>query len=133
MRTNWHSSTSTSNNIASIILALSCLFLLLAPCIAHGTAKQVTSKIYATMTDERFGGCMALIDMPFELACPTNRSSQGWVTFGCTGQFGSINTANEAFRQAQLAMVGKDKLTVVVDDEQSQAGQCYAYRTIYSP
>ena len=127
------SQNTSSNNAISIILALWCLILLLAPDGAMALRKQASSKVYATMTDTQFGGCMALIDMPDELFCPTNSAGQGWVTFGCTGEFGSINTANEAFRQAQLAMVGKDKLSVVVDDERTIANQCYAYRTIYSP
>ena len=117
----------------SIITALFALILLLAPNGAIATTQQVRTNIYATMTDERFGGCMAQINMPYTLDCPATNEGKGWVTFGCTGELGSIYTAKDAFKQAQLAMIGDQELTLVVTDSKKLGNQCYASRTIYTP
>ena len=117
----------------SIITALFALILLLAPNGAIATTQQVRSDIYATMTDDRFGGCMAQIDMPYTLDCPATAEGRGWVTFGCTGELGSIYTAKDAFKQAQLSMIANQQLTLVVTDSKKLGDQCYASRTIYSP
>ena len=114
----------------SITLALACLFLLLAPSVALGAKRQVSSPIYATMTDELYGGCAVYIEIPTNLNCPVQSNGRGWVTFGCTGQFGSIGTASKAFEQAQVAMLEGSNLIMVIDDQQKQAGTCFAYRTI---
>ena len=114
----------------SIALAIACLFLLLAPSVALGAKRQVSSPIFATMTDEKYGGCAAYIKMPTYLNCPAQDNERGWVTFGCTGQFGSIGTAAKAFEQAQVAMLDGSNLIMVIDDQRKQAGTCYAYRTI---
>lgn len=114
----------------SIALALACLFLLLAPSVALGAKRQISTPIHATMTDETYGGCAAYVTMPTSLDCNTQDNGRAWVTFGCTGQFGSISTANKAFEQAQVAMFEGGKLTMVIDDQKKQANVCFAYRTI---
>jgi hypothetical protein len=117
----------------SIITALFALILLLAPGGAIATTQQVRTNIYATMTDERFGGCMAQIKVPYQLNCPTDVNGRSWVTFGCTGQLGDSWTAREAFKQAQLALLDDKQLTLVVTDTKKLGNQCYASRTIYTP
>ena len=133
MRALWRRLINISHDeCVSIITALFALILLLAPNGAIATTQQVRSDIYATMTDERFGGCMAQIKVPYQLNCPTDVNGRSWVTFGCTGQFGDTWTAREAFKQSQLAMLDDKPLTLVVTDTKKLGNQCYASRTIYS-
>ena len=133
MRTNCHSSTSTSSSAAtssdviSIILALSCLFLLLTPSIAHGLSKGFNTNIISTLTDSNdFGGCMIKVDrVPDELSCKQNTSGVAWLSSRCDTESG-----RDSFRQAQVALLTTGKLAVWVDDTDTTEGFCNVYRTI---
>lgn len=76
-----------------------------------------------------FGGCMALLDTPVNLAtnspnCPSN----GWITFSCSATFTSQDIAYRMLDQAQLAKALGRPVTVVVDDTKKHNGFCFANR-----
>ena len=100
--------------------------LLAAP--ASALTAEVAAEVTRTLTvsDERFGGCMAALSVPPSeegLDCQTK-----WVTFSCTGVYASKSSAQRMFDSAQMAFVTGRSVRVWVDDEKKHNGHCFADR-----
>jgi hypothetical protein len=102
------------------------------PGIAYCAVAAVTTNITRTLSDEQYyGGCMAEVDTNLGsagLACSSN-----WVSFSCTGDFTTSDTAHRAFDMAQIALVSGARTRVYVDDSRKHNGACFAYRLFLYP
>lgn len=86
------------------------------------------AKVVQTQTHSRnFGGCMAKLQPGPETLGGVSCKA-GWVTFSCTGDFGTKSSGQNSLSQAQLAMIRDKPVFVVVDDGFKHNGYCYAPR-----
>ena len=76
-------------------------------------------------SDERFGGCMAMVDKTISTAVST--CPDQWVTFACDGSFNnSISRAMMKWENAKLAYALGKSVFLRVDGNKTANGYCYA-------
>ncbi len=88
---------------------------------------KVTAYVTQVTTDDKnYGQCMAKLSVPIAdsgLDCPKSN-----VSFSCSGDFNSKDTAYHKFEIAQISLALDKKVIVYVDDTKKHNGYCYAYR-----
>ena len=104
--------------------------LLAAPVTVTATTLSFDAKIRRTLasTDEKFGGCMVLLDVSPSgegLSCNTGNN---WVTFSCTGEHVSKSSALRMFDSAQMAFMTDRSVRVTIDDSRKHDGWCLVER-----
>jgi len=80
------------------------------------------------MDDERYGQCMAQLDVLIAssgLDCPSN-----YVTLSCSGDFSTKDIAYHKFENAQMSLALNKRIKVYIDDTKKHNGYCYAYRVV---
>lgn len=86
------------------------------------------AKVLQVQTHSRnFGGCMAKLQ-PGPQTVAGVSCKAGWVSFSCSGDYGTKSEGKYAFDVAQLAMIRNKNVFVVVDDGYKHNGYCYAPR-----
>jgi hypothetical protein len=107
--------------------AVGCVLVLLLPMLATASTGWVVGTVNRTLSDSlNFGGCMAQLSVPpvsAGLDCKGN-----WVTFSCTGELGPRDAANRSFETAQIALVSRANVAVLVNDAKKHNGYCFATR-----
>ena len=96
----------------------------------QATTVSIDTRITRTLAaaDDRFGGCMAALDVaPSDsgLDCPVGSK---WVTFSCTGEHATVTEALRMYDSAQLAFVTERRVRVWVDDTRKHNGHCFVTR-----
>ncbi len=104
--------------------------LLLAPALATADVARLEAYVTRTQISDagRWGGCMAMLDREVAetgLDCPLR-----WVSFSCTGDFTSQNTAYRMMETAQIAQLSNQFVSLYVDDSKKHNGICYANRIV---
>ena len=97
--------------------------------LTQATPVSIEANITRTLAAaDRFGGCMAALDVaPSDsgLNCPVGSR---WVTFSCTGEHATKADAMRMFDSAQLAFVTGRRVRVWVDDTRKHNGHCFVSR-----
>ena len=97
--------------------------------LTQATPVSIEASITRTLAAaDRFGGCMAALDVaPSDsgLNCPVGSR---WVTFSCTGEHATKADAMRMFDSAQLAFVTGRRVRVWVDDTRKHNGHCFVSR-----
>ena len=97
--------------------------------LTQATTESIEARITRTLAAaDRFGGCMAALDVsPSDsgLDCPVGGK---WVTFSCTGEHATKSDALRMFDSAQLAFVTGRRVRVWVDDTRKHNGHCFVSR-----
>lgn len=121
----------SSSDTSSIVLALTCLFLLLFTMPVASTTREIRTDVLRVLSGENFGSCMILVNtMNNALKCPKGGEQGWWVSLDCNGEYGSTINARESLDQATLSMLMKRKLSVRIDDGEKIDGYCVAQQTI---
>jgi hypothetical protein len=105
--------------------------LLLLPTTAHSATKAVRSPVYGILTGDNYSGCMVQIgEIPTDsgLDCPIK--SRTWVTLDCHGRRMEQSAAANNLRQAQIAILTKDQITITIDDSYKASGWCLGKQII---
>ena len=75
---------------------------------------------------------MVLVDQPLRdvgLDCPSS-----WVSFSCTGDFATKDSASRSFDMAQIALLTGATVHLRVDDTKKHNQYCFASRIdLYAP
>ena len=115
---------------SAIIATLGALLLLL-PTTAHSATKAVRSPVYGILTGDNYSGCMVQIgEIPADagLDCPIK--SRTWLTLDCHGNRMEQSEAANNLRQAQIAILTKDQITITIDDSYKASGWCLGKQII---
>ena len=104
--------------------------LLAAPVTATATTLSFDARIMRTLTstDEKFGGCMVLLNVSLSGEGLDCTASRNWVTFSCTGEHVSKSSALRMFDSAQMAFMTDRKVRVWVNDNLEHNGYCLVER-----
>ena len=90
--------------------------------------KSYKANVLQIQTHSRnFGGCMAKLQPGPETLSGISCKA-GWVSFSCSGDFGTKSEGQNAFDAATLAMIRSKPVFVVVDDGYKHNGYCYSPR-----
>lgn len=108
--------------------ALSASLLLGAAGQAWAEAGLVTAKVNSVLinADDTWGGCMAYLSVSPSTVLP--RCAEGWVTFGCSGQFADPVRGYRMLDVAELALATGRSVNVWVRDDMMHDGSCFAHR-----
>ena len=104
--------------------------LVVAPVAASAMTATFDAKVRRTLAsdEEKFGGCMVLLDVsPLEQGLNCNPGNN-WVTFSCSGEHVSKSSALRMFDSAQMAFVMDRTVRVTVDDSRKHNGWCLVER-----
>lgn len=117
----------SSNNEASVALALVILFTLLFAQPSESATRTIRTDVFGVLTGDKYGGCMVQLgDIPSNvLDCP-----ERWVTLDCKGLFGSRTAGHNNLNTARHALLTNSKLSVTVDDSRKVSGFCFAPQVI---
>lgn len=86
------------------------------------------AQVLAIVTDSSaFGGCIALVS-PAPSAQAGVNCAGDYVTFSCTGDFNSKSAGASKLSAAQLAFVTQGTVRLVVQDQFTHNGYCFARR-----
>jgi hypothetical protein len=126
-----NTSSSESNNIKSILLALACMYFMVAPLVALGTVAEWKTNVRAVLSGYQYGSCMVQVtSLPESMNCPRGASNgNAWLSLDCDGNYGSTTSAREALDLANVAMLTGLKVSVRVDDSERN-GYCVASQVI---
>ena len=73
--------------------------------------------MYGVLTGDRYSGCMMQIGrIPADSGLNCGDSDRTWITLDCSGKRMARSDADRNLRQAQTALLTRDKVTVTVDD-----------------
>lgn len=118
--------------IASLAIAFAALVaLLIHSSDAHGAQKAIRSSVYGILTGSSYAGCMVqigTIPSTAGLNCPVQDRS--WITLDCDGNWIRRSTASNNLRQAQMAILTGDKVTLTIDDSKKAGGYCLGRQVI---
>lgn len=104
---------------------------MIAPVGAHAATKAVRSPVYGILTGDNYSGCMVQIGrIPTDsgLNCPDK--DRTWVTLDCAGNRMARSEADRNLRQAQMAILSKDPITITIDDSFKASGWCLGKQVI---
>lgn len=122
---------STNTSLASVLLAIACLWLILASAPATGATREYRTDVLAVLSGEAFGACMMLVNnMNSALDCKKGAERGWWISLDCDGEYGSTMNARESLDQATMSMLLKRKISVRIDDREKVDGYCVAQQTI---
>ena len=116
----------------SFIAACSILmYLLFAPMGAQAETRQVRSKVYGTLSSDRYAGCMLQVaDFAFAAGLDCPEGNRVWVTLDCNNNWTTPITSNNNFKTGQIALLTGDKVTLTIDDTKKAGGFCLAKQVI---
>lgn len=116
----------------SFITACSVLMgLLFAPLGAQADTRQIRSKVYGTLSGNRYAGCMLQVaDFAFAAGLDCPEGNRVWVTLDCNNNWTTPITSNNNFKTGQIALLTGDKVTLTIDDTKKAGGYCLAKQVI---
>lgn len=116
----------------SFITACSILmYLLFAPIGAQAETRQIRSKVYGTLSSNRYAGCMLQVaDFAFAAGLDCPEGNRVWVTLDCNNNWTTPITSNNNFKTGQIAFLTGDKVTLTIDDTKKAGGYCLAKQVI---
>lgn len=86
---------------------------------------RLDARVVRTLVDSEFyGGCMMQVDV----ALPLPNCRNYWLSFSCTGDFNPPEVGYRKLDAAQLALVTKTPVSVIMEDNKLHNGFCFARR-----
>lgn len=112
----------------SMVVLCGLVFAILAPPSFSAEGVVRDARVVRTLQADggRWGECMALLDRAINqsgIDCPGQ-----WVSFSCSGDFNTKDSAYKMFDTAQMAMALDLPVLVIADDQRKHSGWCYANR-----
>jgi hypothetical protein len=101
------------------------------PSGANGAASTVRSEVYGVLTGDNYGGCMVQIGrIPVDAGLDCPDKARTWVTLDCDGSFGTTGDASNNLRMAQVALLAKTPISILIDDSYQVGGWCVGRQII---